>query len=173
MPQDVAVGKPVFRVLDLADDSLKSPKPRIPVSVDSFDDLKSRGHHRDLPRSGSALYVETQSAAEAGPNAQLTGPNVVTYAEEKFRPSPRSDIATRVVRQGRRTLGTSDGCDFQGEMVLNHGMEVSLTELSYDPQMCLSLVNISVVRGQGILKSEKSSPQGTEPRWRQPPSQEL
>ena len=104
VPQDVAVGKPVFRVLDLADDSLKSPKPRIPVSVDSFDDLKSRGHHRDLPRSGSALYVETQSAAEAGPNAQLTGPNVVTYAEEKFRPSPRSDIATRVVRQGRRTL---------------------------------------------------------------------
>jgi hypothetical protein len=152
------MGKPKLHVLDLADDSIRSLRPRVPPAADdSLAGLKARGGPLDVPASGIAFYVETENIAKAGRGVTLTGPNVVHYHDAQYGPPPRSDMSTRVLRQGRRITGTPNGCDFPGEMVLELEAVVAVTELSYDPQRCLSLVQVGVSKGKTASESAEGS----------------
>ena len=130
---------PVVHVLDLSASSLDRQHPRMVAAARPGPDGRLA-----KPDSGLGWYVETAAGAEVGDDVTLTGEGVVQYPSERYGELPRAASSTRVVRHGHRTPGSTPGCDFGGEVVLDTAVEVTLTELAYDPARCRSLVQVSV-----------------------------
>jgi len=151
-----APAAPTLRMLDLSPSSLSGARPRASVAAPEA----AAGEDGPLvaPASGMAWYVETPAEDYVGDGLTLEGEGVVHYPADEYGAPPQSAASTRVLRQGSPVPGDDGGCTFAGDVVLNTPAEVTMTELSYDGDRCLSLVEVGVTPG---ATNEEPEPEGS------------
>ena len=142
LPEEPTLHVLTFGLTDASVHVVRGPRGASPHTVDPFEAGLTK-------RSGGVAVwvVETQPSPRFGADIRLGG--------RRYRPESSFDRAdhgprVRVVRQGHHFEEVTDsgvkqrGCEFLGEMHMVDQGTVSITELAYDADECLMLVEVTV-----------------------------
>jgi hypothetical protein len=147
-------GPRVLTVVDLGPASLTMPKPR------THPETSAAGKPTDesrIPANGIEYVTDLRPSIDVGRNVTLAG------ASTSAAPAASAPGRTRILRQGVRIAGTTNGCSFNGTVRMSMPASVSVDEIDRDSELCLSLVQVTVTAPDGDLTVPSSASMAVAP----------
>ena len=114
-------------------------------------ELVTNGRAVPILEGNPQWFIELEATPRMGSDAQLSGSSVIEYSESGWGVNPELVDAVRVVEQGRQEIivqpdgSELSGCYFVNRTTVGKQAEISLVEISFDPDTCKRVVEFGIL----------------------------